>query len=225
MTAIRRREFQALIASLTALPLGALAQQDMRPWYFIFLETGKPTPPDKEAVQKMQKGHLDNFVRLWGAGKLFAAGPMRDPARLKRGIVVCRAETREALQDYFQPDEYVREGYMTVNAAVARPNKALVTLAVDPGVIEEARIILIGRDDKAGAEVQKQRRALLQQGLDGGRFGAWYTLETGPVAEVLFAKTTDSDALQAALANYPGVADKSVSLDIWAQYLGKGVLN
>lgn len=219
---MRRRQ---LIATPFAFALPWAHAIEAGDWYFIFLETGKPTPDDKDAVQKMQKGHLDNFVRLHGEGRLFAAGPLRDPGRVKRGIVVAKAASREALQRYFDPDEYVREGYMTVNAAVATPNKALTTLAVNPGGIEEARIVLIGRDDKAGAAVQAQRRALLQQLVDTGRFGAWYTLAAGPVAEVMFAKTKDSEALQAALAAYPGVADKAVSLDIWAQYLGTGVLN
>lgn len=222
---MRRR--QLLATTLALLPLlkaHAAETGSAGNWYFIFLETGKPTPPDKEAVQKMQKGHLDNFMRLHGEGKLFAAGPMRDPARVKRGIVVAKAPSREALQRYFDPDEYVSEGYMTVNAAVAQANKPLITLPTDPGVIEEARIVLIGRDDQASPAVQMQRRALLQQGVDSGRFGAWYSLASGSVAEVLFAKTTDSDALQAALAGYPGVADKTVSLDVWGQWLGKGVL-
>lgn len=213
-----------LIATALALPLLGARAAEPGEWYFIFLETGKPTPPDKDAVQKMQKGHLDNFMRLHGEGKLFAAGPMRDPARVKRGIVVAKAPSREALQRYFDPDEYVREGYMTVNAAVARPNKALITLPTDPGGIEEARIVLIGRDDQAAPATQAQRRALLQQLVDSGRFGAWYSLASGSVAEVLFAKTTDGDALQAALAPYPGVTDKTVSLEVWGQWLGKGVL-
>lgn len=218
---MRRRQ---LIATALALPLLTAHAAEPGDWYFIFLETGKPTPPDKEAVQKMQKGHLDNFMRLHGEGKLFAAGPMRDPARVKRGIVVAKAPSREALQRYFDPDEYVREGYMTVNAAVAQPNKALITLPTDPGGIEEARIVLIGRDDQATPSAQAQRRALLQQLVDSGRFGAWYSLASGSVAEVLFAKTTDGDALQAALATYPGVTDKTVSLAVWGQWLGKGVL-
>ena len=220
---MRRRH---LALALTLPWLSALAAEPVAggDWYFIFLETGKPTPPDKEAVQKMQQGHLDNFVRLHAEGKLFAAGPMRDPAKLKRGIVVARAPSREALQAYFQPDEYVREGYMTVNATTAKANKALTTLAVNPGGIDEARIVLLGRDG-ASPEVQRARRAFLQRGVDDGRFGAWYTLESGPLAEVLFAKTTDSAALEAALADYPGVADKSVSLSVWGQWLGTGVLN
>lgn len=224
---MRRRQLIAstLAASALALPALQAGAADVADWYFIFLETGKPVPEDKAAVQKMQQGHLANFSRLHAEGKLFAAGPLRDPAKIKRGIVIAKAASREELQRFFDPDEYVREGYMTVNAATAKPNKALTTLAVNPGGIDEARIVLIGRDDKALAAVQQQRRALLQQLVDEGRFGAWYSLNNGPVAEVLFAKSTDSEAVQSSLANYPGVADKTVSLDVWAQYIGKGVLN
>lgn len=80
--------------------------------------------------------------------------------------MVCRAESREALQAYFQPDDYVREGYMTVNAAVATANKTLIRVDKDPGVYEEVRIVLLGRDEQASAAAQQQRRKLLQQGLD-----------------------------------------------------------
>lgn len=224
---MRRRHLIAATIAASALTLPPFQAQaaGAANWYFIFLETGRPTPNDKAAVQKMQQGHIDNFVRLHAEGKLFVAGPMRDPARVKRGIVVAKASSREELEHYFGPDEYVREGYMTLNAATAEPNKALITLAVNPGGIEEGRIILIGRDAKATPALQAQRRAMLQQLIDSGRFGAWYSLANGPVAEVLFAKTQDSEAVQAALANYPGVADKSVSLDVWAQYLGTGVWN
>ena len=93
--------------------------------WFIFLETGKKTPADKDIVGNMQRGHIDNFKRLHGEKKLFAAGPLQDPSTLKRGIVVVKAPTNEVLKTYFQPDAYVREGYMTLNAMPAVAHKAL----------------------------------------------------------------------------------------------------
>ena len=128
MNAMDRRPHEVArgVLSLAALPIIALtltaalslAQEaaDKRPSWFIFLETGKQTPDDKEAVQKMQAGHIQNFKRLFGEQKLFAAGPLRDPARKKRGIAVVKAESKAELMTYFQPDEYVREGYLLVNA-------------------------------------------------------------------------------------------------------------
>lgn len=202
----------------------ARAQQARQDW-FIFLETGKPTPPDKDAVAAMQRGHIENFKRLFAEGRLFAAGPLRDPARVKRGIVVVKAASLDELLSYFQPDEYVREGYMTVNAQPVTINRALHHEGIDPNGIEEVRIVLLGRPAQTGEAAESElRRAHLQALLDGGQIDAWYSPQQGPVGEILFARTTDSAALEAAMAGYPGLAERRVSLAVWGQWLGKGVL-
>ena len=46
----------------------------------------------------------------------------------------------------------------------------------------------------------------------------------GPVAEVLFARGTDSAALEAAFAAYPGLGVGGVSLAVWSQWLSPGVV-
>jgi len=221
---MHRRQFTAMLkATLLAGAFGRAGAQDSPPFWFIFLETGRKTPDDKEAVAQMQRGHIDNFKRLFGERKLFAAGPLRDPTGVKRGIVVVRAASRAELLGYFDPDEYVREGYMTVNAAPAHANKALNSEGIDPNGIEEVRIVLLGRDSGA-ASAATAGRALLQGLVERGAFGAWYTLQSGPIAEILFARGTDSATLEQSLAGYPGVATKEVSLAVWSQWLGKGVL-
>ena len=68
------------------------------------------------------------------------------------------------------------------------------------------------------------RQRLLQALVDAGTLGAWYTLADGPVAEVLLARSTDSAALEAALAPYPGRADDSVDLAVWRQWISPGVV-
>jgi uncharacterized protein YciI len=192
------------------------ARPEPRDW-FIFLETGVPTPADRDAVMRMQRGHLDNFKRLFAAGTLSAAGPLRDPSGRKRGIVVVRAATIEQLRGYFETDDYVRRGHMTLNAVPATAVKPLATEGIDPEGIEEVRIVQIARGS-ADAATRERQRMLLRWHLDRGTFGAWYTLHEGPVAEVLFTRLTDTAALEPALA--PFGADASV----WPQWLGKGVL-
>jgi uncharacterized protein YciI len=221
---MRRRHLPALLLPLLLpLSLGVSAAATTSTW-FIFLESGRKTPDDKEAVQAMQRGHIANFQRLFGLGQLMGAGPMRDPSGKKRGIVVAQAPSREELNGLFQPDEYVREGYMTLNAAPARVNKGLNTTGIEPSSIVEGRIVMIGRDAVAPtAEMQKARSAMLQALVDRGVFGAWYTLESGSLAEVLIARGTDSEALRATLADYPGLS--GVSLEIWGQWLSKGVVS
>lgn len=190
--------------------------------WFIFLETGRPTPPDKAAVATMQTGHIDNFKRLFALGQLLAAGPLADPGKTRRGIVVVRADSLATLTAYFEPDAYVRDGYMTLNARRAVAHRPLHTEGIDASRIEEVRIVLIGRpatpDPSAG-----RRSALLRALVDAGTLGAWYTLADGPVAEVLLARGTDTAALQAALAPY-AAAGPAVTLDVWRQWIAPGVV-
>ncbi len=198
------------------------------PTWFIFLEAGRKSPDDKAAVQAMQRGHIANFKRLFALGLLMSAGPLRDPSGFKRGIVTVRAATRADVQGYFQPDDYVREGYMNVNAVPATPHKALNTEGIDDTQIEEVRIVLIARGseavDAATAPRQAARHAMLQGLVDAGTVGAWYTLHSGPVAEVLFARRKDTPQLEAVFAAYPGTDQGGVSVAVWAQWISPGVV-
>ena len=208
-------------AALTAGPArSAWAQGVVHDW-FIFLETGRALPQDKALVSQMQRGHLENFKRLFAAGQLLAAGPLRDPARVKRGIVVVRAASLAELQSYFQPDDYVREGYMTIQAQPAQVWRALHSTGIDPEGIEENRIALLSRGAPESAAAQQGH---LQQALAAGRLGAWYSLAEGPVAQVLFSRGSDETALRQTLADYPGLAQQQLSLEVWPQWLGRGVL-
>jgi uncharacterized protein YciI len=222
---------------LIALPLAffslspvfrpALAQDavDTRPTWFIFLETGKKTPDDKEAVTKMQKGHIENFVKLHGEKKLFAAGPLADPSKLKRGIVVVKANTRDEYVSYFQPDDYVREGYMTLNAERATVHRALKSEGIDPSGIEEVRIVQITRPQTPLTTLQqKEDHAFLKDLVDKGTVGAWYTLEGGSAAEILFCRSADTAVVSALFADLPSLKAAKSSVLIWPQYLGNGVV-
>lgn len=215
-----RRQLPAACAALAGCATPPPAAP--RDW-FIFLERGRKTPDDREAVAAMQRGHIDNFKRLFAEGRLFAAGPMRDPAGVKRGIVTVRATSLEELRGYFQPDEYVREGYMTLNAMPTTAHKALNTEGIDATRVEEVRIVMFGRAP-ADAAAAAARQAFLRGLLERGTVGAWYTLRDGPVAEVLFARTTDTAALQAACAGYPGLGADGATLSVWGQWLSPGVV-
>jgi uncharacterized protein YciI len=212
-----------LVAGCAHAPVGDTANADN--FWFIFLESGKKTPDDKALVGQMQKGHIDNFKRLFGEKKLFAAGPLQDPSGLKRGIVIARAPTKEVLATYFQPDEYVREGYMTLNAVTCEVHEALATSGIDANSIEEVRIIQIMRSAKPpSASDAKANHAFLHSLVIKGAAGAWYSIDNGPVAEILFSRTTDTKALQETFAQYPGAKSRGAEVVVWRQWLSKGVV-
>lgn len=192
--------------------------------WFVFLESGKTGFSERTALEAMQRGHIANFQRLFGEKKLFAAGPLKDPTEFKRGIAIVKAASQQTLADYFQPDQYVREGYLKLNAAPALVNKPLATEGIDSSGIEEVRIVQLMRGDKAlSATEAAAQRAMLQRLVDQGPFGAWYTLEAGPVAEVLFSRNRDDKALQTALAALPTVKG-GAPVAVWTQWFAKGVL-
>lgn len=213
----------SLLAIAACLPLGALAQTD-RDW-FVFLETGRKTPEDKAAVTAMQRGHIANFEKLFAQGRLFAAGPLRDPKGIKRGIVVVRAATLEDLVQMFQPDDYVREGYMTLNAAPAIVHKALHTEGIDVKKMEEVRILQISRPagtpDAASIE---RSRAFLRTLLAQGKVGAWYAPQSGPVADILFINSTDNAHIEQLFSAHPDIAGGTSTLAVWGQWLAHGVV-
>lgn len=206
-------ERRSLLFALPLVVAGcATPKPPPRDW-FIFLETGKPTPPDRDEVMRMQRGHIENFKRLFDERKLFAAGPLRDPARVKRGIVVVRAASIDELRSYFEADDYVRLGHMTLNAVPARVNRGLATEGIDASGVEEVRIAMIAR-----GPAHESGRTMVADLVAQGRFGAWYTLESGPIAEVLFTRSTDDAAIASLLAPHGG------AVTVWAQWLGKGVV-
>jgi uncharacterized protein YciI len=191
--------------------------------WFVFLELGKPSPTDRAQMEAMQRGHIANFQRLFGEKKLIAAGPLNDPAGAKRGIVVVRASERGALAEYFKPDEYVREGYLKLEAIPCVANKALSTEGIDSSSIEEVRIVQLMRGASLSAADVAAQRAALQGLVDRGVFGAWYTMDSGPVAEILFSRNKDDRALQVALAGTPAVK-AGAGVAVWGQWFSRGVL-
>ncbi len=219
-----------LLLMVTSLALGGCSSppvatpESPRTW-FIFLETGKKTPNDKDAVAAMQRGHIDNFKCLFAEKKLSAAGPLRDPSTLKRGIVIVDAKSREEMASYFQPDEYVREGYMTLNATPAVARRPLNTEGIDPSGVVEGRIILISRPAATpGARTDKATADFLQGLVDKRVAGAWYRLESGPISDILFAATKDTAMLETTFAAHPALVDKSATLSVWGQWLSRGVI-
>lgn len=136
-----------------------------------------------------------------------------------------KAESKVELLTYFQPDEYVREGYLMANAVRSVTHKPLNTEGIDLDGIEEERIVLITRPTKPPTRKEKRETvAFLQALAEKGTVGAWYTLGSGDVAEVRFCRTTDTKALEAIFAQLPTVKASKASALIWPQWLSKGVV-
>ena len=125
----------------------------------------------------------------------------------------------------FQLDEYVRESYLIANAVRSMAHKYLNTEGIDPDGIEEQSIVLITRPTKPPTRKEKRETITFLQALvDQGMVGAWYTLESGDVAEVLFCRSTDTKVLEDLFAKTPAVKATKASALVWPQWLSKGVV-
>ena len=124
--------------------------------FWIFLTTGKKSSSDykREEIEEMQKKHLDNFKRLANAGKLLVAGPMADPNKKLRGIVVLKMKDTSRLTEMFKPDPFVSNGLMDIDICPAELVHGKVNLkGLDDG-FDELRLVAFGKKKKKSKELK-----------------------------------------------------------------------
>lgn len=233
------RAFSLLLAvSVLAGAGAALAQQagkstdlPQQKLYWVFLTTGKSTQGVERAeIEAMQAAHIANFGRLHADGKLFAAGPMADPDKKKRGIVVVTAADVQSLPQLFEPDPYVSQGYMTLDATEMEIAVGEFYAAVDPANLAEHRLVLL-EDAQAGAAelTADERKANLDycesiHAPDRLCFAAWLQGDAAHRRAVLIFRQLDDDALAKLLNDLPAVKSQAWKSTTFPLYLSDGVV-
>jgi uncharacterized protein YciI len=106
-----------MVSALAFVAASGLAM----PAWFLILETGSepPTSSPSETSRKMQE-HLGNFARIHEEGRLMAVGPVLDPLRQKRGVLLYKAPTFEAAQKDLEADPFLKDGSMKARILPAR---------------------------------------------------------------------------------------------------------
>ena len=114
---------------------------------------------------------------------------------------------------------------MTLNATLSVAHRPLATEGIDASGVEEVRIIQILPTSTIATGGERQAdHAFLQSLLDKGTIGAWYSMENGPVSEVLFSRTTDTKMLDDTFAQYLATKSGIAKIVVWRQWLSKGVV-
>ncbi len=214
----------------TSLAMAQAPSQDARQLYWIFLTTGKPTAGvDAAKIQVMQQAHLDNFTALHGQGKLLAAGPMSDPERTLRGIVVVKANSHVDVMAMFDSDPYVKNGYMKVEAS---PMTIVVgefnTDAEDQG-LEELRIVVASSAKKPteqdSQQIDQDNRHFYQRLADQGalRMAVRRLAQNNGREEVLIFNKLDDDKLQKLVSAIPANKNGWRTYQAMPFYSGKGI--
>lgn len=86
----------------------------MRMYQLVILKTGTEVIEDKELVQKIFRGHIDNIGRLAEEGKLVVAGPLGKNELEYRGIFIFKLDNKEEIQELLKTDPAIEAGIFDV---------------------------------------------------------------------------------------------------------------
>jgi uncharacterized protein YciI len=178
----------------------------------------------------MQAAHLANFGRLHEAGKLFLAGPMADPQKKMRGIVVATAPDSKSLAELFEPDPFVKQGFMTIDAIKMDIAVGKFQTAIDPKSLVEYRLVLLEKtrpdDQEIDGEAQKKNLDYCQSIHDAERlcFAGWLTEEKLPRRGVLIFRKLDDEKLKPLVDELPAVKAKTWKATTFPLFMSEGVV-
>ncbi len=200
--------------------------------YWIFLVTGKSAAGVKpEAIQAMQQAHVGNFGVLAKAGQLFLAGPMSDPEKVKRGIILAKAESREALDKLFDADPYVKEGYMKLDAWKMQLGVGKANPNIETTKLAKYRLVTLNR---VATEPLKPNEAMINSNLEYCksiydlqrlRFAGMTQREDSPMMGVMIFKDLESTELDRLVSEVPAVKAGHLKPTTYLLYMSEGVLD
>lgn len=81
----------------------------MKMYILAILKTGTNMTEDKEKLNELFKGHMDNINRLAKDGKLIVAGPLKKNDKNYRGIFILNAKNLEEANELLLSDPAIKE--------------------------------------------------------------------------------------------------------------------
>ncbi len=199
--------------------------------YWIFLTTGKSIQgTDQAEIAKMQAAHLANFARLHKEGRLFTAGPMADPEKKMRGIVVVTAPDLTSLRALFEPDPFVEQGYLTIDAIEMQIAVGSFQGTVDPAKLAEYRLVVLEKSapdgQEADAEVQSKNLEYCRSIHDTERlcFAAWLTENKQARRAILIFRTLADAQLTSLVDQLPAVKSHTWKPTVYPLYMSEGIV-
>ena len=114
----------------------------MKSYVFVILKTGSYQPADKQLLDSLFRGHMDNINRLADMNKLVVAGPMAKNDKNYRGIFILNVKTTEEAQELLDTDPTIKNHifevelygwygsaalpmYLKTHDRIAKPKKTL----------------------------------------------------------------------------------------------------
>ncbi len=90
-------------------------QYGMKAYVLVILKTGTAKIEDKERINELFRGHMENINRLVEEGKLIVAGPLGKNENSYRGIFILNVKTIEEAAELVETDPAVKEGLLAAD--------------------------------------------------------------------------------------------------------------
>jgi len=87
----------------------------MKNYVFVILKTGENKTADKEELNKLFRGHMENIQRLVIEGKLIVAGPFGKNDKTWRGLFILDVKTVEEARELVNTDPAIKAGIFDVD--------------------------------------------------------------------------------------------------------------
>lgn len=95
-----------------AKQLGA-DEYGMRMYQFVILKTGDVKIEDKDSVNKLFRGHMENIGKMAEAGKLVIAGPFGKNDKQYRGLYIFKTSDKTETETLLQSDPAIKAGLLS----------------------------------------------------------------------------------------------------------------
>lgn len=199
--------------------------------YWIFLTTGKSSQgTERSELQKMQAAHLANFGRLYKAGKLFAAGPLADPQKTRRGIVIAKATDTKSLFEMFESDPLIKNEFLKMDAIKMEITVGKFYEAADPNKLVEYRLVLLEKSNPDGSDIGPETQMKNQtycetiHKADTLRFAGWLKEDSLSRRGILIFPKLDADKLKSIVEEIPAVKSKTWKATTIPLFMSDGVV-
>jgi uncharacterized protein len=87
----------------------------MKNYVLVILKTGENKTTDKEELNNLFRGHMENIQRLVKEGKLIVAGPFGENNLTWRGLFILDVKTVEEARELVQTDPTIKAGIFDVD--------------------------------------------------------------------------------------------------------------
>lgn len=203
--------------------------------FWIFLKTGKSTEGvATEDVDAMQAEHIANFKRLATENKLLTAGPMQDPEKMLRGMVILRAKNYAEIEEMFSPDPYIQSGYLKIESQRMDISHGKINTKITPQGMSEFLMVLFQQakgkqplDAKEGELTESSLKSLTEN--EELRLAIKFLNRDKPRRGVLvFRKPKDDESRKGILkkiSELPAVKNGKWSTRALPLLMGKGSLS